>query len=412
MKINYSFGIFLAVYLASFQIFSQFQYKRKILGIENEWQKIDLPVDIHEKTVGNFNDIRIIGIKNIKDTIEMPFLFSNKIPPNESVNFNIINTSKSGGEYFFTLESKKPKEINQINLKFGNANFEWNADFQGSDDLINWFEILEEIRLVGLKNEEANFQFSKLKFAKSKFRYYRTKIKTNVQPNLISATYDEFSQKFDETQKTNVINLKTQQNSLKKQTIIEAELDFKSPINSLKIELDKPVDYLRNITIEYEEIHYDKKQNPSKIFQTAYNGSISSLKKNVVSFETLISKKIRLTIYNTDNQALNIKNIELFGPKNIIIARFQDPTLEYYLVYGNSKISKPNYDLINFSDKIPIEISNSELGKEEINLQLLESNKTAFNFSKYLIWCILFIILLVVAWFSIQMLKEKQQKGI
>lgn len=412
MKINNSFGIFLVVYLASFQVFSQFQYKRKILGIEKEWQKIDLPLDIHEKTVGNVNDVRIIGIKNKKDTIEIPFLLSDEIPPNESINFNIINTSKSGGEYFFTLESKKPKEINEINLKFGNDNFEWKADLQGSNDLINWFEILNEIRLVGLKNEEANFQFSKLKFAKSKFRYYRTIIRTNVLPNLISATYVEYSRKIEEFQKIQVINLKTQQNSLKKQTIIEAELNFKCPINNLKLELDKPTDYLRNIKIEYEEILYNKKRNPTNIFQTAYYGSISSLKNNEVSFENIICKKIRITINNADNQALKIKNIELFGPKSVIIARFQNPTLEYYLLYGNPKISKPNYDIINFSDKIPVEISKSELGKEEINLQLLETNKTAFNFSKYLIWCILFIILLVVAWFSIQMLKEKPQNGI
>ena len=68
------FTFLLFVYSLSFAQTEQYNYKRELKGISEQWHKIILPDEIFGKTSQNLSDIRIFGIKENFDTIEAPYL--------------------------------------------------------------------------------------------------------------------------------------------------------------------------------------------------------------------------------------------------------------------------------------------------------------------------------------------------
>ena len=72
----------------------QYQFKRLVTGVNNQWHTVPLPDSIFGKVSNNLSDIRIYGLAGDKDTIEVPYLLrinSEKIT-STAINFNIVNT--------------------------------------------------------------------------------------------------------------------------------------------------------------------------------------------------------------------------------------------------------------------------------------------------------------------------------
>src|SRR5690606_8123409 len=118
---------------------------------------------------------RIIGIKESGDTVMTPFILKeleNQVVE-KTVDFNQLNSSRRGDTYFYTLEIPDRQEINTILLDFGIDNFDWEVKLEGSQDLDEWFTILEASRVVSIKNTWTNYSFTSLRFPRSRYRYYR-----------------------------------------------------------------------------------------------------------------------------------------------------------------------------------------------------------------------------------------------
>ncbi len=52
----------------------QYNYKRELIGVSDQWHKVILTDEIFGKVSGNLSDIRIFGITANNDTIETPYL--------------------------------------------------------------------------------------------------------------------------------------------------------------------------------------------------------------------------------------------------------------------------------------------------------------------------------------------------
>ena len=134
--------------------------------------------------------------------------------------------------------------------------------------------------------------------------------------------------------------------------------------------------------------------------------TLSSLEDNEYKFNQQITDKLKIIIQNHDNQPLNIEAVTVKGYVHELVARLNKPA-EYYLVYGNKKAYKPNYDIINFQQKIPQELSELTIGQEE-PLKKSEFPLIGPLFQNQIwLWAIMIIIILVLGWFSVRMLKSK-----
>ena len=173
-KINLT-CILLIIGLYSSGQMDQYSYKRELSGIKDQWHKIVLPDNIYGKISPDFSDIRIIGLSTNNDTIEVPYILKideDKITQKE-VSFNLINQSASEKGYYFTFEVQVDNSVNQINLEFKQQNFDWKVTLDGSQNLREWFSIVEDYRILSIKNDLADFQFTKVGFPDSKYRYFR-----------------------------------------------------------------------------------------------------------------------------------------------------------------------------------------------------------------------------------------------
>lgn len=168
---------------------SKYQYARSIKGITSQWNKIVLPTDIYGKLAPEFSDLRIFGVTQNKDTIEAPYLLSinQGSTANQDVSFKILNKSRNESGYFFTFEVPTNSAINEIKLDFVQQNFDWKVRLEGSQDQQEWYNILKDYRILSIKNELTNYQFTKLKFPSSKYRFYRIKVDTKEQVELLGA---------------------------------------------------------------------------------------------------------------------------------------------------------------------------------------------------------------------------------
>ena len=150
-----------------------YKYKRELSGVKDQWHQIQLPNAIFKHLQKEVGDIRIYGITPKNDTIEVPYIWSTKPHSTISIDFKTINTSRTKAGHFITFEIPISKSINEIALDFNETDFDWKAQLEGSQDQKNWYTILEDYRIVAIKNDLENYQFTTLNFTDSKYQFYR-----------------------------------------------------------------------------------------------------------------------------------------------------------------------------------------------------------------------------------------------
>src|SRR6185295_16696716 len=83
---------------------------------------------------------------------------------------------------------------------------------------------------------------------------------------------------------------------------------------------------------------------------------LSSVDENEYKFNTIFTNQIQIEIQNKDDLPLKIDSISIQGNIYEIIAKFTENG-SFNLVYSNPNADKPQYDIINFMDKVPDKIS-------------------------------------------------------
>ena len=167
---------------------NQYRYKRELKGVSTNWHSLTLPNDIFKNAQSGLADLRIYGVKG-KDTVEVPYILeqsADQITVRETA-FTIINQSSNPNGFFYTFQSAAAASINQIKLSFKQENFDWKVKLEGSNDNKEWFTVVDNYRILSIKNSNTDYQFTQLDFATAKYSYFRLAIKANEQPQLSAA---------------------------------------------------------------------------------------------------------------------------------------------------------------------------------------------------------------------------------
>ena len=398
-----------AVFFAatSFAQQGDFLFKRKLENVSEQWHKIQIPDGVFSKINPDFSDLRVLGITQKKDTIEIPYLLNNPAKQEDlkEIPFRLINESETRNGYYFTFDANTTEVVNEIDLSFKETNFDWKIKLEGSQNLQEWFSIVDDYRIVSIKNSLTNFQFTKLVFPESKYRYFRISLKTSKKPVLESARL--MRKKLAEGTLKNypVIAQKIEEDKKRKQTIMTLSLKEKVPVASVRLGVHAGIDYYRPITISFL-VDSSKNGNEWRYFyQTLNSGILESSTTNSLAFESTIAKDLKIVIENSDNQPLKIDSVKVMGYQYELTARFTEPA-NYFLFYGKKSASKPDYDIARFKENIPAEITTLTPGKEEV-LQNNAGKKTSLFENKNWMWLIMGIIIMTLGWFSIRMMKKK-----
>ncbi len=394
--------------LGAFGQIEDYKYKRELTGISEQWHKIVLPDAIFGKVSPAFTDIRIYGITASQDTLEVPYILrlaSGKTTQKE-VAFNTINTSYNEKGYYFTFEIPSTEPVNQIDLHFRQRNFDWQLKLEGSFNQSDWHTITDHYRILSIKNEITDFQFTKVVFSDSKYRYIRMIINSKEKPDLTQAGIVQ-QEHTDGVYKNFPIRKFTIKNHKEaKQTEIEIELEQPVPVCWLKLKIEDKFDYYRPVEIKYVTDSFKTEQGLQYNYSMLTSGTLNSMEENSFRFNSTIVKKLKIIIYNHDNQPLHLNTVQVEGYVHELTAQFTSEA-HYFLTYGNSTAVKPDYEIENFIDKIPVVLTALDLGNEEVIGKEEIPAKTPFFHHKIWLWGIMALIILTLGWFSIKMLQRK-----
>ena len=397
---------FFTTFAVSAQI-DEFSYKRELSNITEQWHKIILPDDIYEKTSVHLSDLRIFGIVENGDTIEVPYVLqktTGKILDKE-ISFKIINTSHDDNGFYFTLEIPSSNTINYVNLDFEQNNFDWRLKLEGSDNRHDWFTIVDDYRIVSIKNSETSYSFTNVAFPDSKYRYLRFFIPCNEKPilNKASLLFKEATEGEYRTFPHKLIEKKSEKRQ--RQTAFEIDLNHRVPVSYIKFNIASDIDYYRPVSITYllDSTKIDKRwvyHNHDLI-----SGTITSFEKNEFHLNNTLARKLNVYIDNNDNQPLTINSFEIKGNIPDMAVRFSEQG-KYFLVYGNNEIRRPNYDMEQFRDKIPDNLTALTLGEEQIMKKAATLIDKSLLKNKAWLWAVMIVIILLLGWSSVKMIKK------
>jgi hypothetical protein len=387
---------------------NQYGYRRELTGIEDQWHKVILPDEIFEKVMPGLSDIRIFGITEKKDTIEAAYILQ---PATEKivlkdVPFKLINQSKNARGYYYTFAIRANNSINQIRVDFDQQNFDWRLTLEGSQDQQEWFSIVEDYRILSIKNELTDFKFTDVVFQDSKYTYFRMNINSAGKPGLIAAKLSLIDSIDGSYRKYKLKLAEVSESKQNKQTIIAVDLKSVVPVCWLKIYVKGAFDYYRPITIEYITDSIKAQKGWVYNYNTLSSGMLSSFGNNVFAFNSTMLKKLKIIIENRDNKPLQIDSIAAKGNVYSLICRFTEPAT-YYLTYGNVLASRPDYDIDHFTDMIPKQLKTLQLGNEQLTGEKITSKTGPLFQNKMWLWAIMTLIIVLLGWFSLSLMKKK-----
>ncbi|MBE5320447.1 DUF3999 family protein [Pedobacter sp. MR2016-19] len=406
MKIKLFSLLLLCTSIANAQT-NTYKFKRSITGVNTVWHKMTLPDDLYKKATVSLEDLRIFGI-NGKDTTEVPYLLkqrADKVTLND-ITFKQINQSANPNGYYYTFQSPEINIINQIKLAFKQENFDWKVTLEGSNDNKQWFAILSDYRILSIKNNDTDYQFTKLNFPDSKYHYFRIAVKSTTQPELLEAKISKTDTIKGTYKEVRYKSFDVKNDVSKKETVVDVTLNTPVPLSYLKLNAQSDFDFYRPIKIEYATDSFKTDKGIQYNYANLYEGTINSLEEPAFNFENTVTSRLKITIQNNDNKPLRLSSLQLKGNIYEIIARFDEPKNEYALYYGNEKATNPVYEIEEFENKIPVNLTSVNIGAEQQNpAYSIKIEKPLFE-NKAWLWALMVVIIGLLGWFSFKMLKN------
>lgn len=406
LKINIFLLLSMCFYIARAQT-DAFKFKRNIIGVNSAWHKLQLPNQLYKNANSGFDDLRIFGVDG-KDTLEVPYLLKQRADKvtSKEVDFKPVNESANSNGFFYTFQLNSASTINQINLAFKEGNFNWQITLEGSNANTEWFTILKDYRILSIKNNNTDYQFTKLSFPDSKYLYYRLMIRSAEKPGLLEALINKTDTIKGTYQDVKYKTFRLNNDAVNKETVIDVTLENPVPLSYLSLNAQSDFDFYRSIKIEYATDSFKTDKGMHYNYASLYQGTLSSLEKTEYNFENTIASRLKITIQNNDNKPLRLGKLELKGNIYEIIARFDNPKLTYAIFYGNDKIQAPSYEIEKFESKIPENLTSLTIGEEQKNSTYTTKIEKPLFENKVWLWASMAVIIALLGWFSFKMLKN------
>ncbi|TRZ41179.1 DUF3999 family protein [Robertkochia solimangrovi] len=397
--------LFLLTGLFTYGQFDAFGYKRSVQVKAGSWQKIALPDAIYGRLSEDLTDLRIYGLSG-NDTLEVPYRIVNKKEriSEDTIGYKILNRSRKGNEYYFTFEISEDQAVNFMDLNFSNRNFDWSADLEGSNDQKEWYTILEDQRMLSIKNSKADYRYTTLNFPDCGYKYYRLSFQSDKNPGLLHASLFRKEVVNGEFKTYKKLNTVTRENRKSKHTDIDVTLKEPVPVSRVRITVADTNDYYRQVVVRGLSDSIRTQNGWVYTYKELASGTLSSMGKNDLEFDDKVVKKLKITIQNNDNAPLVIRSLEVEGNPYALEARFAEPA-DYYLVYGGKHVQRPEYDIRFYEDNIPDNMPVVIPGLEEIIKKDDPEVISPLIEHKYWLWLVMGLIVLTIGGFTLRMMK-------
>ncbi len=383
----------------------EYQFKRKIELGDETWNRLKIPEEILDEAKFDLRDLRVYGVST-NDTVSAPFVLrdakhSKKI---KERSFERIDESKTSGGWYYTFRLEEAADVSQINLRFAEKNFDKRIRLEGSHDQINWFELLDDYRILSIKNQHTDYSFSQLDFKRASYKYFRLFVPGSEQLDLTRTKVRLCS--IVEGDYVNTPFSKATFQEIADGEWSEWFYEFDKPVSLSNVEANVKADYdfHRKIQIDVVVDSISNKQGLVYRYNQLYRGVLSSLEVPKFFFPQTRVKKLRVRVYNGDNEALELDDFVFRFYQKEMLLRITKAA-EYYLYYGKQNASKPSFDISQFDlewDKA----AKAVFGPQLQNAALTEPADSSSFQSGYWLWAIMSLIVVLLLYFSYQMISK------
>ncbi len=406
MRINLLYK-FLLIYIVIFQLINcqaqspSFQYKSTLSDIKSaSLYKLILSPAIVAKSKNELNDIRILNDKGN----QVPYILKSDKPEFNEKNFlefPILTIKKEADKQtHIAIQNKTNSSIDELLLVIKNTDAGRTITLNGSDNQKQWFVIKENIFLSNVFIQEQDRFVQSLSFPNSSYKFFELIIngKDLLPVNIVKVGIYEgvlHNGEFVSIPEPVII----QKDSSNKLSYISLMFNESYLINKLQLNVQGPKFFRRHVTIRNDEG-----------FGYPLNDYVLS-SDVAASYNTNIkAKKITLVIDNQDNPPIKIQSVKAYQLNKYLLT-YLEPGNKYQLVFGDSTVNAPKYDLEFFKDSLKntaAEISIGSIVKiDSAKIQPLQAG----NKNMLTLWIIIIGVLALLLILTFRMTKEVAKKN-
>ncbi len=395
--------------LLSLPAAGQFQHTCMIDSIkEAGFYSIPISPELSAYIKTDLSDLRITDEKGQWIPHIINWLYSHST--NDPVNFEmpILKKENTNSQTILIIRNNSGNKLSNLFLNVKNATINRFASLSGSDDQVNWYTITDSLLLKDQAISDDK-TFLKIFFPPVNYNYYRIIISNG---------------KKDPLNIQEVINEGSALPEKAERFIVNPESAF-SQIDSTGYSLIK-IENVNNFHVSKLTIHISSPkffERKAGLF-TSYAGSIHEMLKRTSNTDFAISSNssgeytipiinnrvFYLLVENKDNPPLQVAGITTEQDKKEIIA-WLDEGKNYRLLFDDSLAHAPDYDLQQFSGKIPKSVATLNVGKIEV-INERKINLTSKKNHKWWIWPIIVVVILLLGYSTLTLTRDvnKQNK--
>ncbi len=376
---------------------SGFKYTARLQQAnQSGFYHIELLPEVTAKLQPTFNDLRVVDAtgKQVPYMLQAQASFQVR---EASIQLPVIsNRKEADNQTHVVAKNTLNSSVNNLLLSLKNADATRTITISGSDDLRQWYVIRENLTSNKWYADTADTFSRLLTFTKSNYKFFKIIIqgKELLPLNIVGVSIPV--SELPETPGYVRISSPSisQKDSSDGYSYVTLRFDDSHLINRLSVDVSGAKFFKRNLYI------IDK----NEIYNEHAPYSLSSNEPSVydISFKT---NNILLKIQNNDNHALKLTHADAYQIKRFLITWLEKGD-GYKLVFGDSLIPAPLYDIAFFKDSIKVQptvLSHGNIEKNNVGTQHLGKQETS---GKIWIWISIGAVLLVLLFSTFRMMKE------
>jgi hypothetical protein len=301
------------------------------------------------------------------------------------------------------------KNNTELILLISNSNINKTYSISGSNNQQNWFGLVSNQILSDLNNEKGTSVKKTITIPKNSYRFLRLDFndKKSLPINILDIGYFENKKNAIQTTYLTDFKYKISGDKKRKKTIITFSSNEFQKVDGISFDVKTKLFSRRALLFVNSTRKVRKRTEYFKRVICDFN--LISNSRNGINFNGFFEKEFTIEIDNQDNQPLDISKIKVFQNAISVVADLK--ANEKYEFVIDSTLTKPQYDLVNFTQNISTELPEATVSNlKKIVSESKDASEKAFWQKPIFLWSAIFSTLLLLAYFVFSMLKDVEKK--
>jgi hypothetical protein len=412
MHHKFYISILLMVAVCSAAFAQSYPYLRELKpDSAGGWHTAILPAELIGKTNYNFSDLRIKAISDNNDTLDAPYMIRklNANPSAVTLPFKVLNQARYNNRFYYTFMPLEKSAIQSITLDFSLENFDWMIQLEGSHNQQEWFTLVNDYRIVSIKNQLTDYKFTQLAFEPSNYSYYRLAIPSATDPGFKSANLLMPSKDSTKYYEYPVLKPSGTIAGKQKETIWLIDLPQLLPISQVQLFCSGQAAFVRPVEVYLLDQNISKDSAKSRNYFSVGRFTLSSFQKEPYKFNPNVTQQIKIVVTNYDNEPVILDSLKVTAPQRSLITRLP-AAHRYIIVYGIPGATEPLYDIesiLNYNT--PITMKNAVIGAEQFIGAPAKALLKPWWENAMLLYSLLGAIILIMGIFTLQIIRKKER---